>query len=359
MNQLITKGLEQQYDRYQRNIKNPNLQQLFLEVTQRCNLSCVFCGSRCDEHLVLDEVPLNEYKKLLDKVKEDFGTNVFIVLTGGEPFLRKDLFELCEYIHKLGFSWGMTTNATLIDKEKAQKLCDCGIYSIAVSLDGTKEIHDNLRQVKDSYEAAIRGIEALSSCENKPDLMVTSVLNHNTIDQIDVLWNIVKELPIDSWRVINVEPVGSAKDKDNLLFTKEDFIKLFDFIEEKRRDNWPVTYGCCHYLFNKEGLLRNWFYLCNAGIHVASIMSNGDIASCLDIERRPETIFGNIYKDDFTKVWYNEFKIYREGLFNKSEKCKNCEDLKYCRGDSVHSWDFNNNEPLICMKEVFKDEKNI
>lgn len=107
MNQLINKGLELQYDRYQRNIKNPNLQQLFLEVTQRCNLSCVFCGSRCDEHKVIDEVPLEEYKKLLNKVKEDFGTNVFIILTGGEPFLRKDLFELCEYIHELGFSWGM------------------------------------------------------------------------------------------------------------------------------------------------------------------------------------------------------------------------------------------------------------
>ena len=352
MNQLMIDGLEQQYDRYQRNIQSPDLQQLFLEVTQRCNLSCVFCGSKCDEHKITDEVPLEEYKRLLDKGKKDFGTKVFIVLTGGEPLLRKDIFDMCDYIHKLGFSWGMTTNATLIDKEKAQKLCDCGMYSIAVSMDGDKETHDSLRQVKGSYEKAVEGIFALASCTDKPELMVTTVLNHNTVSQLDDLWDTVRELPVDEWRVINVEPVGSAKNKNDLFFSGEDFIKLFDFIEDKRRNNWPVSYGCCHYLFSREGLLRDWFYLCNAGIHIASVMSNGDIGSCLDIERRPETIFGNIYKDDFTDTWFNGFKIYREGLYNRSERCKNCEDVKYCRGDSAHSWDFDANEPLICMKDM-------
>ena len=144
MNQIIDKGLEQQYNRFIRNAKNPQLQQLFLELTQTCNLSCFFCGSKCNEHKIFDELSLQESKKLLDKIKNDFGTNVFIVLTGGEPFLRKDLFEICDYIHKLGFSWGMTTNATLIDDEKAQRLCDYGIYSVAVSLDGTKFTHDKV-----------------------------------------------------------------------------------------------------------------------------------------------------------------------------------------------------------------------
>ena len=249
----------------------------------------------------------------------------------------------------------MTSNGTLINKENAQKLCDAGMYSISISIDGLESTHEELRRVKGSYQKAVDAVYNLDSCTNRPkNIMVTSVLNHNTINQLDNLWEMIKELPIDDYRVVSVEPVGSARHKDELSFTKEDYIKLFNFIKEKREEYYSVSYGCCHYLFEHEGLLRNWFYFCNAGLHVASIMSNGDIASCLDIERRPETIFGNIYKDDFTGVWNNKYKIYREGLYNKSEKCKNCEDVKYCRGDSIHSWNFDKNEPLICMKDVLK-----
>ena len=81
----------------------PVLQQLFFEVTQKCNLSCVFCGSKCDLHSSSDELDLDVCRRVLERVKQEFGTDVFIVLTGGEPLLYSRLFDLAAMIDDLGF----------------------------------------------------------------------------------------------------------------------------------------------------------------------------------------------------------------------------------------------------------------
>ena len=351
------KGLSKQKDRFERNAVNPSLQQLFLEVTPRCNLSCAFCGSRCNEHAETEEVPLEAYGKLLKEVKENFGTKVFIVLTGGEPLLRKDLFELAAMIRDEGFLWGMTSNATLIGREEAEKLVETGIYSIAVSVDGLPAVHDRLRGKNGAFGKAIAGLECLKAAsgdENRiADIMATTVFTRQTIGKIRDVWNLVRELPVDTWRPISVEPVGSARDNPDMLLTPDDFRTLLSFIREKREEHWPVTYGCSHFLGPRfEGEVRDWYYLCSAGIHVASVMHNGDIGSCLDIERRPETVFGNIYRDSFADVWRNGFGIYRRGLWKLNAECSACPDCGFCRGDSAHSWDYDENRPLVCMREI-------
>lgn len=351
-------ALEIQRQRFLRNSKQPKLQQLFFELTQKCNLNCWHCGSKCDEHQVVEQVAVDKFIEILQEVKENFGTDVFIVLTGGEPLLYADFDKLTKAIHDLGFHWGMTTNGTLLNEKTVNILKTNGCYSLSISIDGPELIHEQVRQVKGCYQKTINGILAVR--EYYPtigNLQVTSVLNHNTIQYLNDLWEIMLTIPIDSWRIMNVEPIGSANNHPELFFTADDFKTLFAFIKAKRLEDYPVTYGCCHYLgLENEGELRSWFYLCNAGIHIASIMSNGDIGSCLDIERRPETIFGNIYKDSFTDVWKNGFKLYREGLWNKNETCKNCNRVNQCRGDSIHSWNFDENKPNICLKQIFNDE---
>ena len=115
----------------------------------------------------------------------------------------------------------------------------------------------------------------------------------------------------------------------------------------------PVLYGCTHYLgIDYEREVRDWYFLCNAGIYAAGIRTNGDIGACLDIEMRPELLEGNILTDDFTEVWKNGFKAYREDLYNRSEKCSSCKDREFCGGGSFHSWDFDKTEQRVCLKGV-------
>lgn len=352
LDKVKIQGLELSRDRFDRNRKTPKLQQLFLEVTPRCNLSCIHCGSRCDEHSLVDEVSLDEYKRILTKAREDFGERLFIVLTGGEPLLRRDVCELGSFIRDLGFAWGMTTNGTLIDPETAERLVEAGLLSVSISIDGTAPTHDAVRRCEGAYEKAMEGTRNLAATGRLKALQITSVMNHQTMDEIEPLFEIMVDMPIDSWRLSSVEPIGSALLRPDILMTPEDYERLFSFIREKRRQQWPVEYGCCHYLgLGYEGELRNWFWLCSAGLHVMSVMHNGDIGSCLDIERRPETVFGNIRTDDLADVWRDGFGIWRtpNSLADGSDMCRGCSEKRWCRGDAAHSWDYDRNEPRICM----------
>ena len=119
----------------------------------------------------------------------------------------------------------------------------------------------------------------------------------------------------------------------------------------------PVTYGCSHYLGLKwEREVRKWYFLCNAGVYTAGIRVNGDIGACLDIKSRKETIQGNIRRDSFTDVWKTRFEIYRKRLSLRCSSCMDCKAEKWCAGGAFHSWDFDRNEPRICMKGILFDE---
>ncbi len=331
----------------------PQLRNLFLELTLRCNQNCIHCGSRCGE-VKSSELTLEQYRALLDKVKADFGTQKkMLCITGGEPLLRQDFFPIMNYANDLGFNWGMTSNATLIDDEVADKLYKCGMKTISVSIDGLEETHNALRRSKDGYARAMRGINALINHGGFKSIQVTTVVNHGNIGELPALYEIFDKMDIDSWRIINMEPIGRARDHENLILTKEDYRYMFDFIRDKRIAGEPVIYGCSHFLGKRyEREVRDWYFLCNAGLYTASIAANGDILACLDIERRPELVQGNILTDDFTDVWKNRFKAYRSDLCDLNEACKSCSEKYYCHGGSFHSWDFDENKPLVCFKDI-------
>jgi len=165
---------------------------------------------------------------------------------------------------------------------------------------------------------------------------------------------------VDSWRVINLEPIGRALDTQELLLDAQQLRQLFCFVQEKRYSRETpidVTYGCSHYLSEEfERMVRDNYFLCGSGIFVASILCNGDIYSCLDIERRPELVQGNIYTDNFVDVWLNRFKIYRKDRSLECDMCSNCDDRSFCSGDSAHTWNYNKNKPMLCVKQLLENE---
>ena len=332
--------------------KEPKLKFLFLELTLRCNERCIHCGSRCGD--VRDtELTAEQYKAFLEKIKRDFGTSgIQLCITGGEPLLRKDFFEIMGHAHSLGFRWGMTSNGTLIDDETAARLEECGMGTVSISLDGMKETHDKFRQTPGGWEAAVRGINALIRRDAFRAVQVTTVVHKGSIRELDELYGYLCGVDIDSWRLVTVEPIGRALDA-GISLDPDDYRRVLEFIREKRMKGMPVLYGCTHYLgLDYEREVRDWYFLCNAGIYVAGIRTNGDIGACLDIEMRPELLEGNILTDDFTQVWKNGFKPYREDLWKKSGKCSACGEREFCGGGSFHSWDHDRNEQRICFKNI-------
>ncbi len=343
----------QELSQYRKQLwKKPELRNLFLELTLRCNENCVHCGSRCGE-VKSSELTVEQYKYFLEKIKDDFGTKeIMLCITGGEPLLRQDFFEIMGYANQLGFRWGMTSNATLIDNEVADRLAACGMKTISVSIDGLPETHDAFRRTPGGYEKAMRGLKALVNRDFK-HVQVTTVVHKKNIDELEQMYQILEDIDIDSWRVFNLEPIGRAQDFPELLLRKQDYVDLFTFIKEKRQMGMPVLYGCSHYLgLEYEREVRDWYFLCNAGVYTAAVMANGDIGACLDIERRPELIYGNIRTDDFYEIWKNKFREYRRNLYEDSDKCRTCEEREFCSGGSFHSWDFDNRRQKMCFKGI-------
>lgn len=333
--------------------KTPKLRNLFFELTMRCNERCLHCGSWCGD-VKSEELDVATYHRIMDELKEDFGTgDKMLCITGGEPLLRKDFFEIMNYAKKLGFIWGMTSNGTLISPEVAQKLYDAGMKTISISIDGLEKTHDAFRQTPGGWKKAMDGVQNLINVGKFNNVQVTTVVTHQNIDELEELYKIFAKMDIDSWRVINMEPMGRAKKYPELLLTPDDYRRMFNFIREKRMLGEPVCYGCSHYLgmeFERE--VRDWYFLCTAGLYTASITASGDIIACLDIERRPEFVQGNVLKDRFSKVWYEKFQIFRKDLADENEKCSQCPEKSRCHGDSYHSWDFDKHEPLLCFKDI-------
>lgn len=350
---IKTEHLTKLADHTRKLYQRPELRKLFFELTLQCNERCFHCGSSCTAARG-DELTREEWFRIIDEVKRDFGTKrLQLCITGGEPLLNRDFFDIMGHAHAQGFHWGMTSNATLITPEVAQRLAEVGMGTISVSIDGLRDTHDELRGLRGGYDRAMAGIQNLIDVGTFHAIQVTTVVNHGNIDQLDELFAIMDGLDIDSWRVINLEPIGRALLRPDLMLTPDDYRRLFDFIRAKRVQGYPLEYGCSHYLgLDYEAEVREWYWLCNAGVYTASIMANGDIGACLDIERRPETIQGNIRHDRLRDVWEGRFELFRRDLSDSNETCRACEHARFCRGDAHHSWDYDANHPMVCLKGV-------
>lgn len=341
--------------------KNPRLTYLFFELTDACNLSCLHCGSNAcpQNHTYL---PVESVKMVLDQVAAAFPPeSIMICLSGGEPLLHPSLFEIITYAKECGFSCGMTTNGTLIDEAVAQKLVSRGIDSVTFSLDGLADTHDWFRNKPGSFSKTVQGIQNLTKASHRRIVtQITTVVHKKNFHQLNQLFELACTIGVDSWRAINLEPIGRALEHQNLLLDAQQLRQLLCFIQEKRysvQTSIDVTYGCSHYLSEKlERTVRDHYFLCGSGILVASILCNGDIYSCMDIERRPELVQGNIYTDNFADVWNHRFQIYRRDRSLECDMCRKCNDRRFCCGDAAHTWDYDANRPMLCIKQLFDKE---
>ena len=265
--------------------------------------------------------------------------------------MRKDLFDIMAFADEYGFRWGMTTNGMLITKSVVKKMEETNMCTVSVSIDGLEKTHEKFRKVPNSYKKIFEGIRMMQQSPVIKLVQVTTVVNQNNIDEL--LDNGIKY-----WRVVNCDPIGRALDNKNILLSHDQFKYLFNFIQEKSKEGKmiDITYGCSHYLGpNLEGKVRGHYFMCYAGLTIGSILSNGDIFVCPNVPRRKELIQGNIKTDDFVDVWENKFEFFRNENRIKNKKCNKCPHWKFCVGDSLHTFDFDNQEPSICLKDIFDE----
>ena len=140
--------MEELYEYRKYLYEHPKLYHLFLEVTSRCNARCEHCGSSCGYEKPKNEISKEKLMETLKEISEHYdASEILLNVTGGEPFLRKDLFEIMDYAVSLGYRWGITSNGILIDEELVKKIVKSKMSTISISIDGLKETHEAFRKV--------------------------------------------------------------------------------------------------------------------------------------------------------------------------------------------------------------------
>ena len=139
--------------------------------TRTCNLKCVHCYTDSENKKYDDELTTAEGMKLIDELA-DFKIPS-LLFSGGEPLMRPDLFTLIEYAAKKDIRPVISTNGTLIDRDKAGAIKDAGVVYVGISLDGMEEVNDRFRGVKGAFKRAMQGFENCRSAGQRVGLRLT------------------------------------------------------------------------------------------------------------------------------------------------------------------------------------------
>lgn len=320
--------------------QRPDMTYLFWESTLRCNLRCRHCGSSCEGKSPVRELTTAEVTGILDTIAADFNPRrIFVSITGGEPLLRKDLFEVVAHMTQLGMRSCIVTNGTLLDEDKARRLWAAGMRTICVSVDGLESDHDAVRG-PGSWAKAMAGIRAARAAGFQRIEAITCV-RPSQIDHLAQIGEAVRAAGARMWRLITIDKMGRGAVQDDLWLGAADLRRLFDFIETNRtplaraRTRLDVRFSCGGFLgVGRELRVRPGDGQCFAGLCVASILSDGQVSACPSLPRSMAQ--GSALERRFSEIWRDEFRQHRDLTWRRSGPCADCAWFDACLGGGLH-----------------------
>ena len=178
---------------------------VFWEVTKGCNLHCVHCRATATELASPNDLPTAQCLNIIDQIAAF--ANPILVLSGGEPLYRPDIFQLAQYATGKGLRVALATNGTLVTKDVARKIVDAGVKRVSISLDGScADTHDSFRGIPGSFDAAIYGLRNLME-QGMPLQINMTIARHNAAELPQVL-EMARSLGVDALHTFLPAPVG-------------------------------------------------------------------------------------------------------------------------------------------------------
>ncbi len=330
------------------------------ETTRRCNLSCKHCRAVAEDHPYDNELDTKASFRLLEQIRE-VGTPI-VILTGGEPLLRKDIFDIAAYGTELGLRMVMAPNGTLVDEAAVQKMKDSGIKRISISLDGaTAKSHDEFRGLTNAFDRALHGIKLAR--EAGLEFQINTVITQTNLDEIPKILSLAEDLGAVAHHIFLLVPTGRGKYILDSSIDAEQYEKTLNwFYDQRDKTSLQLKATCApHYYrilrqraheegkkvsFETHGLdavTRG----CLAGTGFCFVSHVGRVQTCgfLDVT------CGDITRQSFKDVWENS-KVFNElrNFSNLEPKCGICEFNRVCGGCRARAYEATGNylaqEPL-------------
>jgi radical SAM protein with 4Fe4S-binding SPASM domain len=331
------------------------LRYLFIEITQRCNLACLHCGSDCDSQPRDDELTPEEWVRFFDGLGNRVDTSqLVLVITGGEPLCAPALPAVLEALSRNRLAFGMVSNGWALDKATLTNLIGHGLQSLTLSLDGLGDTHDWLRGRSGSFDRVTAAI-GVAAQTRLPFFDVVTCANPRNLCQLPALRTLLGKLGVPSWRLFSIFPRGRARTNPAVRLDPSELNSLLHWIADERRMHPTlgpkVQWSCEGYLpTDLDRQVRDDPYFCRAGINIGSVLCDGSISACPNIPR--SLIQGNIRQDDFLEVWEKRFQPFRDRRWMATERCSGCNDWKRCQGNSLHLWDEEIKRTQICHRDL-------
>ncbi|MEI6810221.1 MAG: radical SAM protein [bacterium] len=327
------------------------LRLVFWELTARCNLTCKHCRAEAQDHAVKGELSTAEVLQVARDIR-DCGDPIMI-LTGGEPLVRADIFDIAKYCTGIFTRVAMATNGTLVDDIVAKKIADSGIQRVSISLDGaTAATHDAFRGLPGSFDATLRGFDALRKAGVSVQVNVT-VSRYNMAELGNILM-LAQDRGADAFHAFVLVPVGCGARLDEAVRLSPSEMEkvlrwLFDkSLELRGRVHIKATCAPQYYRIMREVSRERGLKLessghgmqattrgCLAGSAVCFISRTGDVQPCGYLP----ICVGNVRKTKFGVIWKESdvFKSLRDPGELKG-KCHGCGYRKVCAGCRARSF---------------------
>ncbi len=320
------------------------LRMIAWELTRSCNLACRHCRASSEHGTYANELSTRECFKLIDEIVS-FSKPV-IILTGGEPLLRKDIFEIIEYGKKQSLTLVMATNGTLLNDENIGKIIASGIKSISVSLDGSEaDSHDSLRQVPGAFNQACDGIRKAKNAGL--EFQINSTITKRNIGLLPQIISLAENLGAKAYHVFLLVPTGRAKEMVEDELSASEYEKTLEFLADEKKNSALEIKVTCAPHFNRILLQKHFDTVssltgrgCMGGVSFCFISHIGDAQPCGYLEIK----CGNVRELAFKKIWF-ESKVFNNirDWDKYKGKCARCEFKAVCGGCRARAYAKYNN----------------
>ena len=342
----------------------PALRLVAWETTRNCNLSCVHCRASATSGPYEDEISTQNAFQLLEDISEV--AKPIIILTGGEPLLRPDIFRIAKHGSDLGLRMVMAPNGTLVTRDIAKKLVESGIKRVSISLDGADaDSHDRFRGVPGAFNGALQGIEHFKSVGM--DFQINTTITKTNLSQIPIILKLAEKLGAVAHHIFLLVPTGRGKYIVDQAIDAEQYEATLNWFYDQRNNTPLQLKATCapHYYrilrqrAKTEGVKITYQTHgldavtrgCLAGSGFCFISHKGKVQPCgfLDLE------CGDITRTKFRDIWRNSPQFLKLRNLNLLDgKCGVCEYKKFCGGCRARAYeatgDYLAEEPLCLYK---------
>lgn len=321
-------------------IKAPRI--IAWEITRSCNLSCAHCRAAAEFGAYAGELSLEQIKSTVDDIVTI--TNPIIILTGGEPLMRPDIWEIVDYCHDKGAMPVIGTNATLITDEIAAKMAAHRIPRISVSVDfPTAEEHDGFRGQPGCFDQTIEGIKIAK--RHGVGVQVNMTVTTMNADKVEEVHDLAESLGVDAFHIFMLVPTGRGEDLLDKELPPEEYEAVLEWAYERQKTSplhfkptdAPHYYRIIRQKAKAEGkkVTREEYGLdamtrgCLGGITFCFISHVGDLQPCGYFNMQ----LGNVKEKPFSEIWTESrvFNDLRDYSLLKG-KCGACEYKAVCGG---------------------------